>query len=438
MAPEVAYDKWASPLIENPTAAAVDSDKGILYVYDAAHNRIVGLDGAGNCTSVIGSGRREFKDDVLTQAGFNSINGMCYNDNKLYLADAYNHRIRIVDLNSNRVSTLLGNGLMPADPSKGSEEIPKSMGLPTAVAMWNGELMAASGFTNEIFKINIADGKTTRFARTKDTGKTPDGVFIRSMTANKEFLYVAMSNGDLILYDKNGAQNVVVKGNTFKPSYLTIWKSNIVATGMHSNNVCMLDKGEWLAISGNGVKGDKDGKAYEASFNTPTGMAVLNGELIICDTKNHQLRKLSSPKNGNMRTLYYVPNRELIGEAAAHTEGEMVVMDTIVVGKSNTKIHVSLDLGNYKLIPEWSNADIDELDGAWLTTQEVTEDGFDFMINSKFEGSDVYLELYLLLEDPIVKGVYIVKRSYLSFYIESKNSAPAGQSKVYKVNVLPQ
>jgi hypothetical protein len=289
-----------------------------------------------------------------------------------------------------------------------------------------------------VFAYNIKDGSTTKFADIKMTNADAKGIHIRSMAAKKDLLFVLLSSGELVVLDKKGAENQPRIPSSFKPGQLTIWKGELIASSIKDNKIFQLNNAIWTPIAGSGQKGTNNGKAAEAAFNAPSGVASLNGELIISDRGNDMLRKLSSPKQGTVRTLNYVPGREIIGEAAAHTEGEVVVADTILVAKSNTKIHVALDLGGYKLVPEFSLIDMDEYTGAFIETQQVTEDGFDFLVNGRFEGIDVYLELYLLLEDPNNAGVYLIKRSYLSFYIERVSSAPSAQEQVYKVNILPQ
>jgi hypothetical protein len=438
LVPEVTYDKWANPLLENPTTLAVNDENGSVFIYDAAHNRVVNLDGNGNCIRIIGNGRNDFKDDVLEQASFSEISALCMNKDQLYIADTYNQRIRVANLTTGKVSTLFGDGAFQTQAIAPDNKKIQSIGLPSSLAYWNGQLLAASGITNEIFAINTQNGSAIKFAEVKLTASAQSGVFVKSMAANKESLFVLLSNGELVQFDKKGTEILPRKATGLKPSFLTIWKGELIASSTSGNNILIFDNGIWSPIAGSGREGSADGKANEALFNAPCGLGVLNGELIINDRGNNEVRKLSAIKNGNVRTLYYTPSRELVGEAAAHTEGEMVVADTILVGKSNARIQLKLDLGGYKLVPEWSSADMDEHEGAYLPSQQVNDDGIEFVVNGKFEGSDVYLELYLLLEDPKNEGVFIIKRSYLSFYIERTSNAPAAQEQVYKVNILPQ
>jgi NHL repeat len=247
-----------------------------------------------------------------------------------------------------------------------------------------------------------------------------------------------MNDGSMVQIDKQGNKINIPANDGFTPSTLGEWKGQVIASSLKQNRIMLLGKKGWHSIAGDGKVGNKNGDGRKASFNSPVGLATMNGELFIADRENHELRKLSAPKKGKVRSFSLQLSRELIGEVAAHTFGETVIMDTIRVGKKESKIHVALDLGNYKLLNEWSSVDIDEVTGAYLPTQNVTEDGFVFGINNRFEGLDVYIEVYLMLEDPDNPGIFIVKRSYLSFVLDRVNNAPAAQEQLYKVNILPQ
>lgn len=160
---------------------------------------------------------------------------------------------------------------------------------------------------------------------------------------------------------------------------------------------------------------------------------------MICDNQNHLIRRLSSPKMGKVKNFNLVPSRELMGETAAHTYGEMVVMDTLFVGDKRSQVRVMLDLGGYELVPDGRNEiDMDErMTGVIIEDFNVTTDGFNFEISSVFNQTDLYMEMYLTLSDPQHPGVFLVKRAYLVYPVEPKEDAPAQQEILYGVNLLP-
>ena len=55
-------------------------------------------------------------------------------------------------------------------------------------------------------------------------------------------------------------------------------------------------------VAGAGTPGYADGASYNAIFDTPCGIAVMNdGSLVVADTGNNQLRKITT--DGNVTTL---------------------------------------------------------------------------------------------------------------------------------------
>jgi DNA-binding beta-propeller fold protein YncE len=86
--------------------------KGLLYVADTYNHRIKVVDPADGSTQMLaGTGRRGDSDDP---AAFDEPGGISAAAGKLYVADTNNHRIRVIDLGAgHKVSTLTIRGLEP-------------------------------------------------------------------------------------------------------------------------------------------------------------------------------------------------------------------------------------------------------------------------------------------------------------------------------------
>ena len=104
----------------NPQAAfaqpsGLATDGKLLYVADSEISTIrsVELDPGGKTGTVAGSGGLfEFghRDGVGEQARFQHPLGLTLYDDRLFVADTFNHRVRVIDLNSRQVTTWLGTG----------------------------------------------------------------------------------------------------------------------------------------------------------------------------------------------------------------------------------------------------------------------------------------------------------------------------------------
>ena len=90
----------------------VDLDEGALWIVDTYNNKIKRLDPvSGVCQSVFGSGSVGHDDGPGSDATFFEPAGVSVHDGKMYIADTNNHAIRVVDMDSNQVSTLEITGL---------------------------------------------------------------------------------------------------------------------------------------------------------------------------------------------------------------------------------------------------------------------------------------------------------------------------------------
>ena len=88
---------------------------GRLYVADTYNNKIKVIDPeTGETKTLAGTGKPGRRDDP---AEFDEPAGISAAAGKLYVADTNNHVIRVIDLNSgNKVSTLALAGLQPPKP----------------------------------------------------------------------------------------------------------------------------------------------------------------------------------------------------------------------------------------------------------------------------------------------------------------------------------
>lgn len=98
----------------NPTGIAISPDDTFLYVADTGNNRIRKVRiSDGETFLVAGSGEAGFADGTGSSAKFNRPFGISLDSRgkTLYVADSANQRIRAIDLTTNRVWTIAGNGL---------------------------------------------------------------------------------------------------------------------------------------------------------------------------------------------------------------------------------------------------------------------------------------------------------------------------------------
>lgn len=87
---------------------------GKLYVADTYNHKIKIVDPVQRTAKTFaGTGRPGFKDGDLSTAEFNEPSGLTLIGSKLYVADCNNHQIRLIDLGTGMVSTLMFRDLAP-------------------------------------------------------------------------------------------------------------------------------------------------------------------------------------------------------------------------------------------------------------------------------------------------------------------------------------
>jgi sugar lactone lactonase YvrE len=88
---------------------------------------------------------------------------------------------------------------------------------------------------------------------------------------------------------------ISAKGDVANPTGLAADdKGGVYIADTDNNRVRLVDKsGKITTVAGTGKAGAADGKAAEATFNAPTGLAWYDGALYIADTGNHKIRVLA-------------------------------------------------------------------------------------------------------------------------------------------------
>ena len=99
--------------LNKPYGLCVNDAFGILFIADYGNNRIRGVNLAtGKIETVCGTGEAGYAGDGgdCLRAQINGPFWVCSHGDSLYIADANNHCIRKVDLNTKIITTVIGNG----------------------------------------------------------------------------------------------------------------------------------------------------------------------------------------------------------------------------------------------------------------------------------------------------------------------------------------
>ncbi|KAK2507589.1 hypothetical protein MC885_018804 [Smutsia gigantea] len=96
--------------LQHPLGVTWDKKRNLLYVADSYNHKIKVVDPkTKNCTTLAGTGdSRNVTSSSFTESTFNEPGGLCMGDNGqlLYVADTNNHQIKVMDLETKMISVL--------------------------------------------------------------------------------------------------------------------------------------------------------------------------------------------------------------------------------------------------------------------------------------------------------------------------------------------
>jgi len=255
-----------------PTSITFDSE-GNLLLTDDGNNRLRKIDASQNIvTTITGSDNADFSgdDDNAIFGTLNTPRGVAIDtSNNIYIADAGNSRIRMINSSTGIISTVSGNGTFSFSGDGGLAN-EASLNSPQDIVFdKNNNLFIADLLNNRIRKIDAATGIISTVA----------GNGIKGFAGDGELAVLANLNG---------------------PQHIALDKfNNLYITDLFNQRIRMVDAATGIisTVAGNGNSGysGDGGLAISASLNTPRGIALDSlGNLYIADFGNKRVRLVNS------------------------------------------------------------------------------------------------------------------------------------------------
>jgi sugar lactone lactonase YvrE len=256
-----------------PSAVAADS-KGNLYIADTFNHRVRRVDAAtGTIWTLAGIGTARFAGDggPATKAMLNEPVALALDEQRdlLYIADLANYRVRVVDLDTGRITTYAGNGEREYD-GDGHKAVHAALSGPSGLALdAEGNLYIADTFSGRIRKVDLVTRTISTVAG--------DGTAYR---------YQGMPNEFSTSLSRPAGIGLAADGTL----YITDSDNHLIRKWSPKTKII-------TAIAGNGTPqfaGD-GGPATACSLNYPFGVAVDQaGHLYIADTFNQRIRMVAA------------------------------------------------------------------------------------------------------------------------------------------------
>ena len=240
-----------------------------LFIADTGHNRIVETtwpDALGHCklVAVFGNGHAGHIDGPASTAEFDGPQGLAVAGNFLYVADTMGQYIRQVNLRTERVATVLGNGHEVYDTTGGGSGVHQGINSPWDLVARGHTLYIAMAGEHQLWTMNLLTDKAEALAGTGGEG-LQNGRADQAMLAQPSGL--ALDGAILYFAD---SENSAVRGLNLK----TMRVFTVIGHGLFDF-------------------GDKDGGPDTALLQHDLGVAMLGKNILVADTYNDKLRLIN-------------------------------------------------------------------------------------------------------------------------------------------------
>ena len=309
-------DRFAAALLAAPGKIAVSKDGSRVAVSDTLHHRVILAAPDGKILQVFGSGDPGQRDGPREEAQFRAPQGLAFIDDVLLVADAGNHQVRSLDLSSGRVRTLAGTGRVGLARQDGEQDaLHLDLRSPWDLAVRDGQAYIAMAGSHQIWRMGLGSGRIAVFAGSGregvDTGSLREASFSQpsGLALMGEDLYVADAEASAVRrvrLDRGLVENLVGTGlfdfgdrdgpldqaqlqHVSGIGALDSHRLAIADTYNHRVKVLDLQAGTLTTVLGTGSPGSRLAGRADTQLNEPSGLAFIDGRLLVADTNNHRI-----------------------------------------------------------------------------------------------------------------------------------------------------
>ncbi|MFM7105261.1 MAG: hypothetical protein ACKOW8_07040, partial [Flavobacteriales bacterium] len=248
------------------------------------------------------------------------------------------------------MSTVCGNGYFTNKKQESIDGIHEPLGMPIDVAVINGDLFVASYSSGQIFKVNSRNGECELFCDIPDDEKNPLRRRPVNLSAGLQDLYIVTNDGKVYIADMKGKLKLLDTKLNVPINAVTEWADGVAAL-TSEGNVMLFKNKKWITLG----QGDNANEKNLIKCSYPREMQEHNGSLFISDTENHRIKELENSSDLMLKNFWWKCSMEMVGFDAAHTYGELVVMDSVFLDGADVRMSVILDLEGYELVKVGQN-----------------------------------------------------------------------------------
>jgi sugar lactone lactonase YvrE len=269
--------------LDTPSAIAFDGNGDLVVADSGTHQvkRVKILNGAVETVAGV-EGQKGFADGDAKNALFNAPIGIAVSGDKIFVADTYNDKIRVVE--NGQVSTIAGSEQGLTDSDNG---LTAKFNTPCGIAVLKDKSLLVADTGNKRLRRVALDGRTTTLAGRDETEEE------KKPANEKPILDGRLSHARFI-------EPLAVSVDDAGVIYVADANS-IRAIGRKSSDIT-----ETISDT---RRGFADGNALTARFNRPSGLfADENGNLFVADAENQAVRVFTGTDLGEEITESEVEN----------------------------------------------------------------------------------------------------------------------------------
>jgi undecaprenyl-diphosphatase UppP len=314
--------------LNNPFGIARGPD-GALYICDTGNHVIRRVDTNGIITTVAGTGRKGYSGDggPALKAELNEPYEVRFDKENMYFVEMRNHVVRRVDIESQTIATLAGNG-RPGFGGDGGPGRSAMLNQPHAIQLdQQGHVYICDIGNHRIRKVDSATGLIFTFLGTGAKARPPDGAKLAKapVYGPRAIDFDAAGNLWLVLREGNAVYKIDMnkstihhvagtgeKGNTTKltlakratfsgPKGLSVAPDGnvyLADTEVHRILKILVKRDAVEPFAGSGERGDgPDGDPLKCKMARPHGVFVdADGSVFVGDSEAHRVRLIRSAK----------------------------------------------------------------------------------------------------------------------------------------------
>jgi sugar lactone lactonase YvrE len=314
--------------INYPVGGVFDKNGNFYFTSGSVGNSIRKVSPSGIITTIAGNGNSSFSGDggPAILAALNNPQAVTIDSiGNLYIADAGNNRIRKVDASTGIITTIAGTGVASFSGDNGPASLATIYDPLDLCIDTKGFLYIADAFNFRIRRINLLTGIIITFAGNGNAGYTGDGGLADTSSIGRVIgictddagdLFIASELARLYKVDTNGIFKTIAGNGIFgssgdggyainaqvNPCKVTLDRfGNIFIADRSYNRIRKIDTLDMISTvvgDGNaGYSGD-GGPANIAEINVPAGLVTDTcGNLYFADANNFRVRMVAFNPN---------------------------------------------------------------------------------------------------------------------------------------------